>query len=218
MPLNLKPPAIVQTLGVELSDFENLPAKGAFRAKFGKLAGRKMIVFLGRLHPGKGMEYLIPALQHPALHGAVLVAVGPDSEGFRGVLEKAAERHGVMDRVVFTGLLRGKERIAALADADVFALPSEHENFGIVVVEALACGTPVVISDGVAIHDEITAAGVGSVVPVGDSQGLARELARWLDRPDDGVADRARKSVWERFDNAAVGRRWVEHYAGLERK
>lgn len=217
VPLKLAPPAIVETLGVELHEFENLPPKGSFRAKLPQVGDRKTILFLGRLHRGKGMEYLIPTLAQPALKSAMLVAVGPDSQGFRATLEQMAQKQGVADRLIFTGILRGVERIEALVDADVFALPSEHENFGIVVVEALACGTPVVISDGVAIHADISGAQVGSVVPVGDANALARELTRWCDHPDEHVAARARKMVWERFDVAAVGRRWVDHYARLTR-
>ncbi len=68
------------------------------------------------------------------------------------VLKRMAEDNKVADRVLFTGMLRGRERIEALTDADVFAIPSEHENFGIVVVEALACGTPVIVSEGVALQ------------------------------------------------------------------
>ena len=60
-PLKLAPPAIVETLGVELQEFENLPAKGSFRGKHQQLNNKRIMLFLGRLHPGKGMEYLIPS-------------------------------------------------------------------------------------------------------------------------------------------------------------
>jgi glycosyltransferase involved in cell wall biosynthesis len=119
--------------------------------------------------------------------------------------------------VLFTGMLRGHERVEALADADLFALPSEHVNFGIVVVEALACGVPVVVSEGVAIADEIASAGVGGVVPVGDVDKLAAAMAQWLQDTDARrrAVERARPFVWERFDWNQVAKRWVEHYRGL---
>src|SRR4051812_8995411 len=85
-PLNLKPPAIVEPLGVELREFENLPPAGTFRAKFPQIGHRKIILFLGRLHPRKGMEYLIPAMKRLQTNDSVLVAVGPDSGGFQSTL------------------------------------------------------------------------------------------------------------------------------------
>ena len=218
MPLKLKPKAIVEPLGVDLREFQTLPVRGTFRAKFPQIGGRKIILFLGRLHGGKGMEYLIPALRAQGLEDAMLVAVGPDSGGFQTVLQRMAAENGVADRVRFTGMLRGRERIEALTDADLFALPSEHENFGIVVVEALACGTPVIVSGGVALHSEVTSAGVGSSVPVGDVPALSAELRRWLsdDELRRRTGERARPFAWERFDWAKIAARWREHYARLE--
>jgi glycosyltransferase involved in cell wall biosynthesis len=215
--VGLKPPAIVEPLGVDLREFQTLPQKGTFRAKHPVLAGRKVVMFLGRLHPGKGMEYLVPAFARVRDRDAMLVAVGPDSGGFRATIERQIEQLGVSGHVLFTGMLRGRERIEALVDADLFALPSEHENFGISVVEALACGTPVIISDGVAIHHEIAAAGVGSVVK-SDAKLLADEIDRWLG--DESLrlsagGERARAFVWERFDWSKVAARWVGHYRSL---
>lgn len=216
-PLKLKPPVLVEPLGVDLREFEQLPPAGAFRQKFPLLAGRKIVLFLGRLHPGKGMEYLIPAMAQLKDEDAVLAAVGPDSEGFRATLEKLARQHDVSDRVLFTGMLRGADRVAALADADLFVLPSEHENFGIVVVEALAAGTPVVVSDGVALSSDVLEGRVGASVPVGDVRALAAELKKWLsdDELRRAASDRARAFVRERYDWSGSASRWTEHYAAL---
>ncbi|MEA2735664.1 MAG: hypothetical protein QOE14_2115 [Humisphaera sp.] len=212
-PLGLKPPALIEPLGVDLEEFRTLPALGSFRAKFPALQGKRIVMFLGRLHPGKGAEYLIPAIAQARLTETMLVLVGPDSGGFRATLEELADRHGVRDQVLFTGMLRGRDRIEALADADLFALPSEHENFGIAVVEALACGVPVVVSEGVALKGEIVAAGVGSSTALA-TDAIAAELARWLN--DDALrraaAEKARPFVWEKFDWSTVARNWVEHF------
>ena len=215
-PLKLKPRAIVETLGVDLREFETLPPPGSFRARFPAIRDRKIILFLGRLHPGKGMEYLIPAMERLQGDDALLVAVGPDSMGFQSTLEDLAREHRVADRVLFTGMLRGVDRIAALVDATVFALPSEHENFGVVVIEALAAGTPVVVSDAVALKDEIVAAGVGSATPI-DVDRIAAELRRWIADPAlrQAASEKARPFVWREFDWAPVAARWVEHYRRL---
>ena len=214
--LRLAPPPIVEPLGVDLREFQTLPPRGSFRAKHPQLAGRKIVMFLGRLHPGKGMEYLIPAFAQVKMDDAVLVAVGPDSHGFQATLQAMVDQHGVGDRVFFTGMLRGADRIEALADADLFALPSEHENFGVAVIEALACGVPVVISTGVAIAGEIVAAGVGAAVPV-EVDRIAAEVRRWLADEDlrRAAAEKARRFVWEKFDWSTVARNWVGHYSRL---
>jgi len=214
--LGLKVPAIVEPLGVDLSEFETLPERGMLRSRWPQLAGQRVILFLGRIHPGKGLEYLVPALARSGLTDTSLVVVGPDSNGYQATIEKLIEQHGLRGRVLFTGMLRGRQRVEALVDADLFALPSQHENFGIVVVEALACGTPVVISDEVAIHSDITAAGVGAAVPL-EVPAVAAELKRWVDDADlrRRAAERARPFVWERYDWNNIARRWKDHYAAL---
>jgi glycosyltransferase involved in cell wall biosynthesis len=113
-------------------------------------------------------------------------------------------------------MLRGQDRVAALAEADVFALFSHQENFGLAVVEALACGTPVLISDQVNIHRKITEAGVGAVAPVRVPE-TAALLKKWLgDGPlRRAAAGRARPFVHANYDAAEVARRWAEHYAAL---
>ena len=212
VPLGLKPPALVEPLGVDLDEFRTLPPPGSFRAKFPPLHGKRIVMFLGRLHPRKGAEYLIPALARAKLADTTLVLVGPDSGGFRATLEELADRHGVREQVLFAGMLRGRDRIEALTDADLFALPSEHENFGIAVVEALACGVPVLISEGVALKNEIVAAGVGSSTSL-SPDAIAAELARWMN--DETLrrtaAEKARPFVWAKFDWAPVARNWVGH-------
>ena len=90
--------------------------------------------------------------------------VGPDSNGFRATIEAMVDQAGVKDRVIFTGMLKGPDRVEALAGADLFALPSDHENFGMSVVESLAAGTPVIVSNEVALSTEVMSGKVGSVV------------------------------------------------------
>lgn len=215
-PLRLTIPRIVEPHGVNLKEFVDLPEKGTFRNKFPQLLGRPYIVFLGRLHPGKGAEMLVPAMARLRHKQAMLVLVGPDQGGYKAHLDSLVRRHNLHDRVIFTGLQKGLDRVAALADADLFSLPSAHENFGIAVIEALAAGLPVIISDQVYIHAEITAAEVGGVVPM-NVDALANELDRWLD--DDALrraaAERTRPYVWGHFDWRQIALRWHDHYARL---
>lgn len=215
-PLKLKAPAIVEPNGVDLSEFETLPAEPLLRRRYPQLEGRKILLFLSRLHHKKGLELLLPAFAKLDRPDVMLVIVGPDSDGYQARLESLAKELGVAERVIFTGMLRGRDRVAALTEADLFCLPSHQENFGIAVVEALAAGTPVVISDQVNIHNEISAAGVGGVVPL-DVAALADALRQWLD--DDAMraaaAGRCRPFVWDRYDWNEIARRWIVHYERL---
>src|SRR5687768_16930357 len=113
-------------------------------------------------------------------------------------------------------MLHGKDRLALMADADLFVLPSYQENFGIVVAEALACGTPVLISDGINIYKEIQAAGVGGVCkPELDS--VTQELKRWGSDAElrRNAASKAATFARDRYDWSAIAARWTSHYAKL---
>jgi glycosyltransferase involved in cell wall biosynthesis len=214
-PLKLAPRSIVEPLGVDLREFQHLPAPGSFRSRHPRLVHGKMIAFLGRIHPGKGLELLIPAFARTG-SDETLVIIGPDSENFRARVESMISDAGITDRVIFTGMLRGPDRIAALADADLFALPSFHENFGLAVVEALAAGVPVIISNEVNLWKEIEAGGVGAVVPT-QIEPLAAKLEEWLsnDALRAAAAGRARQFVSEHYDWDRIARRWEGHYAKL---
>jgi glycosyltransferase involved in cell wall biosynthesis len=217
-PLRLGPPSLIETLGLDLAEFEVLPPKGTFRSRHPAVGNRPILLFLGRLHHKKGLELLIPAFADAALGDAMLVIAGPDSDGYRERLEAQIAARRLTDRVLFTGMLHGVDRIAAFVDADLFVLPSYQENFGIAVVEALAAGTPVVVSDQVNIWQDVAGASVGSVVKT-DAHALATELRRWM--ADDGLrkaaADRARPFVWHRYDWRQIAARWINHYKGLPR-
>ncbi|MEA2711728.1 MAG: hypothetical protein QOF78_4329 [Phycisphaerales bacterium] len=211
--MNLTPPAIVEPLGLDVSQYRALPPKGAFRDKVEGLGERPMILFLGRIHYGKGLELLVPALAKMRRKDATLVVAGPDADGYGGMIATLAHLSRVTERIVYTGMIEGDEKLAALHDADLLSAPSYHENFGLAVIEALACGTPVVISDQVNLHPEISAAGVGGVVPL-DADALARELDRWLDDTAlrTTAAERAPAFVRERYDWDSIAKRWVGHY------
>jgi glycosyltransferase involved in cell wall biosynthesis len=214
--LNFSPPAFVEPLGLDHSEFANLPPRGTFRRKHASVGDGAMILFLGRIHAGKGLEVLLPALALMKRTDAVLVVAGPDAEGYRAQVEPLAGN--AQGRIIFTGMVAGEQKLAVLRDADVLALPSFHENFGLSVIEALAVGTPVVVSDQVYLHPELTRAGVGGVVPLEagprGAAALARELDRWLDDPELRREAGAKGAAWaaERFDWSVIARRWVEHY------
>ena len=212
-PLRFRAPTIVEPNGVELGEFETLPAPGTFRRDHPEIGDRPMVLFLSRLHAKKGLDLLIPAFSGVNDREARLVIAGPDEGGYRATVEAMIARHDLGGRVIVTGMLSGPQRVAAYVDADLFALSSYQENFGAVVVEALAAGTPVVISDQVNIHPEISAANVGEIVPQ-ELPRLAETLNRWLGDADlrAAAAARSRPFVRDRYDWGRIAQRWAERY------
>jgi glycosyltransferase involved in cell wall biosynthesis len=215
-PLKLAAPVFVEGLGVDLNEFRQLPEKGWLRQKYPQIGGRPIVLFLSRLHYKKGLDLLLPAFAGAQTNDAVLVLAGPAEEGYLAELRDLARSHGIEERVIFTGMLRGIERVQAYVDAELFVLPSYTENFGIVVPEALASGCPVLVSDKVNISDQIAAAGVGGVVQT-SVQSVRDGLSRWLnDAPlRQSASCRARDFVWSNFDWEQIGKHWVSHYERL---
>ena len=172
--------------GVHLDDFSALPSGAAFRARWG-LGDGPVVLFLGRLHERKGVQFLIPAFARAGEHfpAARLVIAGPD-EGMLARLEEQASTHHLGERVVFTGLLTGQDKREALAAADLFALPADGEGFSMAVLEALACGLPVVLTPG-CNFPEVSKARAGVVV-----QRSVEALAGAL---DDLLHDDARRAA-----------------------
>jgi len=218
--LRLAPPSIIEPFGLNRDEFASLPPPGTFRDSHRDLlANRRYVAFLGRLDYGKGLELLIPAFARVAADDTALVIIGPDSHsGYRKTVEDLIDRHGVRSRAVLTGMLTGREKLAALAEAYCLAQPSFHENFGMAVLEALACGCPAIVSDQVYLHPFITEAGAGAVVPC-HVDAVAGELGRWLgdSAVRDAAAVRARGFALNTFSWDEIGRHWVGHYASIAR-
>jgi glycosyltransferase involved in cell wall biosynthesis len=217
--LGLETRAFVEPNGLDFAEFEPPPRPGAFRERHPELLGdsRPMILFLSRLHHKKGLDLLVPAFAKADTNNAALVIAGPESEpGMTERVRNWASEHGVADRVLLPGLLRGRERIEALADADLFVLTSRQENFAIAAAEALAAGTPALVSDQVNIHPEISAEKIGGVTSL-EVDAIADTLSRWVNDADlrASAAKRAAAYARERWDWDAIARRWLAHYAGL---
>ena len=178
-------PGVVVPLGVDLREFQDLPAPGRFRERFPEIGHKEIILFLGRINFKKGLDLLVQAMarvlrKRRDLH---LVVAGPDDDGWGARVKGWLQQEGIADCATFTGMLLGEEKLAALRDARIFVLPSYSENFGMAVIEAMACGLPVVISDQVNICREVEAAGAGLVTPCEAVQ-TATAMLELLDNPE----------------------------------
>jgi glycosyltransferase involved in cell wall biosynthesis len=166
---------------VDDTEFEPAADGDAFRRGH-HLGDRKVVLFLGKLTPRKGVDVLLRAFSTLQRGDATLVVAGNDMGAGRSI-DSLVVTLGLEPAVVRVGLLRGRERLNALAAADVVVYPSQHEVFGLVAAEALMCGTPVVVSGDSGCGEMIGRVGGGHIVPYGDPVTLAGAIASILDAP-----------------------------------
>jgi glycosyltransferase involved in cell wall biosynthesis len=159
--------------------------KTAFAEKCPEMKGESYFLFLGRIHPKKGVDFLIKA--YSALCRSTvnspfpnLVIAGPGLETSYGKnMQKLASEICPSNSISWPGMLTGDAKWGALYNCEVFVLPSHQENFGIAVVEALACGRPVLISDQVNIWREIKEDGA-ALVQKNSVTGTTRLFLDWV--------------------------------------
>ena len=194
----------VISLGTTDPDGDPKWQESMFLNAFPTLQGKKYLLFLSRIHPKKACDNLIQAWSNclrdvPA--DMDLVIAGPDQVGWMADLQKLAARLGVTNRIHWTGMLAGEMKWGALRCAEALILPTHHENFGIVIAEALACSTPVLISDKVNIWREVQATGA-ALVESDTVEGTTQLIQRFLKLDAEtrqSMARAARKGFLEHF-------------------
>lgn len=198
--------------GVFAEEFSELPADSSFRLTRPELGSDRYVLFLSRLHEVKGLEFLLEGFERLASRvGDVrLVVAGPDSgdgERFASLVSSSQYR----DRVHVVGPLYGTAKLEALSGASAFCLPSRHEGFSVAIVEAMACGVPVVITEE-CCFPEVGVEGAGVVTKlngasVGD--GLIRVF-----EPGEGVrmGERGRALVFREYTWPRLGELSVSTY------
>lgn len=193
--------------GVEMPELRTL-ARPAHRTR--------TVLYLGRLHPLKGLDLLLDAWQMASQSLGLgdtwnLVIAGPDEQGTRKKLEQQARQLGLTN-LRFIGPLYGDEKVKAIADADLYVLPSRSENFGIVVAEALAASVPVVTTKGTPWQEIDGSCGWWVDVaaePLAKAIGQAMRLG---DEEREAMGTRGRALVEAKYQWMSVGRAMVEKY------
>lgn len=210
---------VVSPLGVADPPASAERDRAAFLEQFPELKNRKLLLFLSRIHPKKGCDLLIEAFarvagEHPAYQ---LVMAGPDLDGWKNELVQLAVRHGVGDRITWTGMLTGASKWGAFHAAEAFALPSHSENFGMVIAEALACGAPVLISDKVNIWREIENDAAG-FVQSDTLEGTIQLLKQWFALDESARQEmhrRARQCFLSRFEIENAAKFYIDQMSSL---
>jgi glycosyltransferase involved in cell wall biosynthesis len=209
-------PRFVLPNGIEPDDyrFERKEAREIVRKTWPQIDDSPYVLFLGRLHPKKRIDLLLEAFLDGAPPDFKLVVAGPDECNLWGSLaEQFLPKSAANGRVLQVGTVGGTDKVALLAGATLFALPSEHENFGVAALEALAAGTSVLLSPHVDFAEAAVAAGLAYTAPL-ETGAWRQRLATLLAAPADldRLAPRAREWVNAEFSWSRISSQLLSQY------
>ena len=213
-PLNLKSPLVISPNGIHRQDFETLPASQKFYEQFPETRGKKLILFLGRIDPKKGIDLLAKAFGkiRPKFPNAHLVVAGPDNIGFLPTAKKYFSDNCCLDSVTFTGMLTGESKYSALAAADCYIAPSYSEGFSMSVLEGMAAGLPCIITTG-CNFPEAAQANAAHVVEI-DANAITDALSACLADPAAAAAmgKQARQYIFQHYTWDQIAKNLHEVY------
>lgn len=200
----------VLPLLVDLTEYDTLPGTEPALAAFPQLAtAAPKVLFLSRLHPKKGVEILLRAAAEVTRRGVdlELFIAGPGEDDYVNRLMRLANELNLGAKTHFLGMVRGAQKTSLYQAADLFVLPTHQENFGLVLVEALAGGTPVITTSGVDIWPELEQA--GSAIVAADPQSVAAAILQRLEQrerlPEIGAQGQAFVRDWLAEEKVIAG-------------
>lgn len=206
--------------GIDFGDDTGAGFINNFREKFKISKDKKIILFMGRLHKIKGLDTLIPAFAEVVKKEpkAILVIAGSDEGNYKKEIELEIrnQKLEINNNVVFAGMLVGNDKKMAYKEAEIFVLPSYSESFGMVVVEAMTSGLPVVITAGVGISKEVEKNSAGLVVEKDINQ-VSEAILKILNNPDlaKKIGENGRKLAESEFSGEKVAEKFIEEYKNL---
>lgn len=191
---------VIRRNGINMDEFQDLPNRGAFRQAHGIDHNKPLALFIGRLSFIKGLDLLVKAFAELDKDMHLIIAGPDDADGCADLIDRLLDQLQLRERVTVIGPVYGADKIQALVDADFVVLPSRYESFGNIAAEAIACGTPVLVTNQCGIAPLITDAGL--VVDC-DVESLRDGIKRLVEDPKlltslrAGCAAVARDLSWE---------------------
>lgn len=181
--------SVVIPLGVSVEEYQRELSPGR------EQGWKPYVLILSRLHPKKGLDVFIPAFLEAIIESRLenwnLVLAGEGNPDYVDRLRALTRNH---KNVIFAGWLEGEDKIRALQNASVLALPSRGENFGLCLIESLACGKPVIVTPEVNLSDLVAQRNLGLVVPL-EMNSMKKALLSHIDGNAHRQFDRAEASA-----------------------
>ncbi|MEA5466500.1 glycosyltransferase [Leptothoe sp. PORK10 BA2] len=190
--LDLKSSSFILPHGLNVSS-KIFDARNLLRAHFQLPTDEPVILFLSRIHPKKGLDYLIPALKSIADKRFTFILAGNGDPAYEEKVRELIHTNGLQDRIIMPGFIEGRLKELLLQGSDIFALTSYSENFGVAVLEALAAGTPALVTPGVALAHEVKEHQLGYVVPQNNAD-IAKALCTYLESPAEAKNSLSRRA------------------------
>jgi glycosyltransferase involved in cell wall biosynthesis len=210
--LKLRPPTVVIPHG--LTPVPVVPnARQRLREQFNLGLDEPIVLFLARLHPVKGLEYLIPALGQIADQRFTFILAGSGDPEYEQVVERLLTDYGIRKRTYTVGFVRDEMKALLLEGADLFVLPSHSENFGISALEALACGVPVLLTPGVPLSPLVQRHNFGYVAELSVSS-IVSAIQYFFEHRDEAkvMGQRAHRFVQEQYRWEIIASKLCEVY------
>jgi glycosyltransferase involved in cell wall biosynthesis len=201
---------------VDLAEFHHLPGPGIARSLLSGFPGSlPVLLFLSRLIENKGVDVLVDAASRLRSEGHefVLVIAGTGAPEYEAALRAQVKRVGLANHTAFVGHVSGSLKLSLYQAASVFLLPTVHENFGFAILEALACGRPVITTQGALLWRELQESG-GVAIVERTPAATAAAVAVMLRDPRilRAMGDSGRRWIFQTFDPAVARRRFEDLY------
>lgn len=203
IPLGIDSPKVIDDARSKVVERYNLDPKN------------KILLFLSRVHPKKGLELLFDALSNLEQTNYHLLIAGNGDPNYVEELEATSKKLGITRQCQFIGYQDGKEKQELLQGSDLYILTSHSENFGIAVLEALAAGTPALISQGVALAELVSGKKLGYTCEI-DTVSIQSQLEYCLDKENEHelatLGQRSARHIQEHYQWTSIAEKLKSSY------
>jgi glycosyltransferase involved in cell wall biosynthesis len=206
--------------GMNLQDFAILPEKNSFRNQFQIAKDKQLILFMSRINLKKGLDLLLPAFkQISSLRNDCLLILAGSDDGYLTETQNFIHEYNLSDKIVLVGMITGKDKLAALTDADIFVLPSHSEGFSIATLEALISGVPSLLSDRVGFGEAIRETNAAHLVELNENS-IIEGLNKMLDDKDycQSLSINGISLVKNRYDIELVAKQLFNEFEKIVKK